>query len=51
MRKIPQGASLYLAVLQLAFALGWTVYAKSTVARRVRRYRLRCGHLHLDARL
>jgi hypothetical protein len=27
MRKIPQGAGLYLAVLELAFALGWTVYA------------------------
>jgi MFS family permease len=27
MRKIPQGAGLYLAVLQLVFALGWTVYA------------------------
>jgi hypothetical protein len=27
MRKIPQGAGLYLAVLELVFALGWTVYA------------------------
>ena len=27
MRKIPQGAGLYLAVLQFVFALGWTVYA------------------------
>jgi MFS family permease len=27
MRKIPQGAGLYLAVLQLVFTLGWTVYA------------------------
>ncbi len=27
MRKIPQGAGLYLAVLELIFALGWTVYA------------------------
>jgi MFS family permease len=27
MRKIPQGAGLYLAVLQFIFALGWTVYA------------------------
>jgi hypothetical protein len=26
MRKIPQGAGLYLAVLELVFALGWTVY-------------------------
>jgi hypothetical protein len=26
MRKIPQGAGLYLAVLELIFALGWTVY-------------------------
>ena len=27
MRKIPQGAGLYLAALELVFALGWTVYA------------------------
>ncbi|HWX85176.1 MAG TPA: MFS transporter [Xanthobacteraceae bacterium] len=27
MRKIPQGAGLYLAMLELVFALGWTVYA------------------------
>ena len=27
MRKIPQGAGLYLAVLELIFTLGWTVYA------------------------
>jgi hypothetical protein len=27
MRKIPQGAGLYLAALELIFALGWTVYA------------------------
>ena len=27
MRKIPQGAGLYLAVLEFVFALGWTVYA------------------------
>jgi MFS family permease len=27
MRKTPQGAGLYLAVLELVFALGWTVYA------------------------
>lgn len=27
MRKFPQGAGLYLAVLELVFALGWTVYA------------------------
>jgi hypothetical protein len=27
MRKIPQRAGLYLAVLELVFALGWTVYA------------------------
>ena len=27
MRKIPQGAGLYLAVLELVFALGWTAYA------------------------
>jgi Major Facilitator Superfamily len=27
MRKIPQAAGLYLAVLQLVFTLGWTVYA------------------------
>jgi Na+/melibiose symporter-like transporter len=27
MRKIPQGAGLYLAVLELIIALGWTVYA------------------------
>ena len=27
MRKISQGAGLYLAVLELVFALGWTVYA------------------------
>src|ERR1700719_2398708 len=27
MRRIPQGAGLYLAVLELVFALGWTVYA------------------------
>ena len=27
MRKIPQGAGLYFAVLELVFALGWTVYA------------------------
>ena len=26
MRKIPQGAGLYLAVLELVFALGWTAY-------------------------
>ena len=26
MRKIPQGAGLYLAVLEFVFALGWTVY-------------------------
>jgi hypothetical protein len=26
MRKIPQGAGLYLAALELVFALGWTVY-------------------------
>jgi len=27
MRGIPQGAGLYLAALELVFALGWTVYA------------------------
>jgi hypothetical protein len=27
MRKIPQAAGLYLAVLELVFTLGWTVYA------------------------
>jgi len=27
MRPIPHAAGLYLAVLQLVFALGWTVYA------------------------
>ena len=27
MRRIPQGAGLYLAVLELVFTLGWTVYA------------------------
>ncbi len=27
MRKFPQGAGLYLAVLQLVFTLGWTIYA------------------------
>src|SRR4029077_5431252 len=29
MRKIPQGAGLYLAMLELVFALGWTVYVSS----------------------